>query len=81
MRTPSTLAFVLRWHGLQFIGGLAVLVLGGLGWASFTPDPPGLAYQSGVDMVGTWPYLIACVIGAGNALRAWSKGSRQRFGG
>lgn len=80
MRNPSTLAFVLQWHGLQFLGGLAILLLGVVGWVKFEPDPPGVAWQSLPEMLGVWPYVMACIVGSGAAWVAWSKGSRLRGG-
>jgi hypothetical protein len=75
MKSPSTLAFVLRWHGLEFIGGLVALILGLLGLLNFKPDPPGLAFQSLPDMLGIWPYMLCMAVGA------WRRGSILRNGG
>ncbi len=80
MSSPSTLMFVLRWHGLQFFAGLALLLLGVVGWINFTFDPPGLQWQSLADMLGIWPYGFGCMVGAGVAGHAWFKGSRLRNG-
>lgn len=80
MKTPGTLAFVLRWHFAQFAAGLILLVLGTLGFANYTPDPPELPYESLVGTLGAWPYLVGAAVGAFNALLAWSKGRRLRLG-
>ncbi|MDE4928826.1 hypothetical protein PQH03_29690 [Ralstonia insidiosa] len=81
MKSPSTLAFVLRWHGLEFIGGLVALILGLLGLLNFKPDPPGLAFQSLPDMLGIWPYMLCMAVGAFMTVRAWRRGSSLRNGG
>ncbi|MGM3413085.1 hypothetical protein KXR69_26200 [Ralstonia holmesii] len=81
MKSPSTLAFVLRWHGLEFIGGIAALILGLLGLLNFKPDPPGQAFQSLPDMLGIWPYMLSMAVGAFMTVRAWRRGSALRNGG
>lgn len=81
MNPPSTLAFVLRWHGLAFVGGIALLILGLLGLLNFKPDPPGLPFQSLPDMLGIWPYMLGMAVGAFMTVRAWRRGSALRNGG
>ena len=81
MKLPSTLAFVLRWRGLEFIGGVVALILGLLGLLTFQPDPPGLASQSLADMLGIWPYVLCMAVGVFLTVRAWRRGSAIRNGG
>lgn len=80
MKPTSTLAFVLRFYGFSFVGGLAVLVLSIVGLVSFTPDPPELPYESLVSMLGIWPYVIAMPLATFMAVRAWLRGSALRNG-
>ncbi|RTL42954.1 MAG: hypothetical protein EKK53_11165 [Burkholderiales bacterium] len=80
MNPPSTLAFVLRFYGFSFVGGLAVLALSIVGLVNFTPDPPELPYESLVSMLGIWPYVIAMPLGSFMAARAWLRGSALRNG-
>ena len=80
MKQPSTLAFVLRIYGLEFVGGLVMLILGLFGLLNFTPDPPELPYEPLVSMLGIWPYEIAIAVGSFYAGRAWRRGSALRNG-
>lgn len=74
----STLMFVLRWHFMEFVSGLGLLVLGILGYVQYTPGPPDAAYQSLVGMFGPWPYIVCAFVGALLAALAWQKGGKLR---
>lgn len=80
MKPPSTLAFVLRFYGLEFVGGLATLILALFGLDNFTPDPPDLPFESLISMLGVWPYLVGIAAGAFFAVYAWRRGSALRNG-
>lgn len=80
MRSPSTLMFVLKFYGLPFVGGLVLLACGIYGAISFTPDPPGQAWESLANQFGYWPYFIGIVVGAGMAVYGWRMGSNLRYG-
>ena len=80
MNQMSTLRLVLRLQPLEFLAGVAALILGALGMMTFKPDPPGLAYQSLGDMLGIWPYVLGMAVGTFVAGRAWCRASAFRKG-
>ncbi|PNE59875.1 hypothetical protein A8H39_01645 [Paraburkholderia fungorum] len=74
----KTLAFVLRFHALQFVLGLG-LVAGAIGMHfSYVPTPAGAPYESIGDMVHPWFEVIVGVIGLGCVVSAWLKGRTLR---
>ena len=79
-KPPSTLMFVLRWHGLQLLGGLAMLALSAGSLYVYHPDPPGAPYVSLAAQVQPWLGIAGLLFGGWNAISAWRKGSKLRNG-
>jgi len=68
------LAMVLRFYGMPFIGGLAMLLLAGSGLYSYEPIPDSSPFTTPVPYTAI--YIAIMCIGGFLALRAWVKGSR-----
>lgn len=77
---PSTMMFVLRWHGLQFVLGLALTAK--VVWAyAHQPAPLDAPYVSLVSMLFPWICAVGLLGGVWNMVSAWRKGSKLRSGG
>jgi len=72
MKAPSTLAFVLRWHFVQFIAGIILIVAGVIGFANYAPAPTHADFTVAFDL-GIWPSVVSFVIGVFNVWRALNR--------
>lgn len=79
MKAPSTLAFVLRRHFVQFAAGIIFIAAGVIGYAHYSPAPTHADFSVAFDL-GIWPSVASAAIGVFNIWRAWSKGRALREG-
>jgi hypothetical protein len=74
----KTLAFVLRFHALQFTIGLG-LVAGAIGmYFAYVPTPANVPYETIGDMVHPWFEVIVGAIGLWCVASAWLKARTLR---
>jgi len=82
MKTPGTIAFMLRWQPLNTIGGLVFACLGGYELWTYKPvTDPSTPYTAGVDIFGPPLFVLVLIVGAAALARAWWNARRLRNGG
>lgn len=79
-KAPSTFMFMLRWHPVQFVLGLGLVLASIYGIAMHEPTPAHYGFVSVVDVYGPAIWTITIIGGLGLVASAWWKAYRHRNG-